>query len=219
MHPTSHSATAGDAPVQRVDAAPEQIGALIDYILARYHAVHRQKVPALIVLARRVEAAHRDHQTLPAGLADLLTSIAWEMEAHMQKEEQGLFPMLRDGHGGMAVAMELMRDEHDDHAARPEQLAALSRGHRHRRMPAAVGARSTPVRQSSRPICASVCALRTRSCSRPVADEWRVSAHWGCHGLRPRVPRDLRRSGRAWDRGCLRAHPGHAVAAGAPSHA
>lgn len=130
MHPTSNSAIAGDVPVlPAIDAAPEQIGALIDHILTRYHAVHRQEVRELIVLARRVEAAHSNHPAVPAGLADLLTSIAWEMEAHMQKEEQGLFPALRDGHGGMAIAMELMRDEHDDHAARLEQLAALTRGH------------------------------------------------------------------------------------------
>jgi regulator of cell morphogenesis and NO signaling len=46
----------------------------------------------------------------------------------MQKEEQGLFPMLRVGHGP-AMAMELMRDEHDDHGARLRELEALTHGH------------------------------------------------------------------------------------------
>lgn len=108
--------------------APEEIGALIDHIIARYHDVHRAQVPELIRLARRVEAVHRDHPDAPRGLANLLTRIEWEMGDHMQKEEQGLFPMLRVGHGP-AMAMELMRDEHDDHGARLRELEALTHGH------------------------------------------------------------------------------------------
>ncbi|WP_137126218.1 DUF542 domain-containing protein [Roseomonas sp. HF4] len=108
--------------------APEDTGALIDHIIARYHDVHRAQVPELIRLARRVEAVHRDHPDAPRGLAELLTRIEWEMGDHMQKEEQGLFPMLRVGHGP-AMAMELMRDEHDDHGARLRELEALTHGH------------------------------------------------------------------------------------------
>ncbi len=107
----------------------QDTGALIEHILTRYHAVHRQEVPELIRLARLVEATHAKHPALPCGLAELLQRIQWEMEAHMQKEEQGLFPMLLPGQGDMAMAMELMRDEHDDHAARLNQLAELTRGH------------------------------------------------------------------------------------------
>ncbi|CAH0130954.1 DUF542 domain-containing protein [Roseomonas sp. CECT 9278] len=107
---------------------PEETGALIDHIIARYHEVHRAQVPELIRLARRVEAVHRDHPDAPRGLADLLTRIEWEMGDHMQKEEQGLFPMLRVGHGP-AMAMELMRDEHDDHGARLRELEAITHGH------------------------------------------------------------------------------------------
>ncbi|MBW6401834.1 DUF542 domain-containing protein [Roseomonas sp. HJA6] len=108
--------------------APEETGALIDHIIARYHLVHRAQVPELVRLARRVEAVHRDHPDVPRGLADLLTRIEWEMGEHMQKEEQGLFPMLRVGHGP-TIAMALMRDEHDDHGARLRQLAAITHAH------------------------------------------------------------------------------------------
>lgn len=115
----------------RVDVpipVPEETDALIDHIVARYHAAHRAQLPELIELARRVEAAHRAHPDVPAGLADLLTRIAWEMDAHMRKEEQGLFPMLRAGHG-MAAAIELMRDEHADHSDRLRRLETLARDH------------------------------------------------------------------------------------------
>ena len=108
--------------------APEETGTLIDHIIARYHEVHRAQLPELIRLARRVEAVHRAHPDAPSGLADLLTRIEWEMGDHMQKEEQGLFPMLREGHGP-AMAMELMRDEHDDHGARLRELEAITHGH------------------------------------------------------------------------------------------
>jgi regulator of cell morphogenesis and NO signaling len=108
--------------------APEETGALIDHIIARYHDVHRSQLPELIRLARRVEAVHRDHPGAPHGLADLLTRIGWEMEDHMVKEEQGLFPMLRTGHGA-AMAIGLMRDEHDDHGARLRELEAIAHGH------------------------------------------------------------------------------------------
>ncbi|GGJ40348.1 hemerythrin domain-containing protein [Neoroseomonas lacus] len=73
-------------------------------------------------------AVHRDHPDVPRGLADLLTRIEWELREHMQKEEQGLFPMLRVGHGPpMAIA--LMRDEHDDHGAHLRELAAITHAH------------------------------------------------------------------------------------------
>lgn len=113
-------------------AAPEpshEAGALVDHILTRYHEVHRRELPELLTLARRVEAEHVRHPDVPLGLADLLLRMAWELEAHMQKEEEGLFPVLRAGQDGMTIAMELMRDEHDEHAARLAELMTLTRGH------------------------------------------------------------------------------------------
>jgi regulator of cell morphogenesis and NO signaling len=109
---------------------PQDVAPLIDHVLVRYHAVHRQQMPELIRLAQRVEATHPGHPDLPRGLADLLARMAWEMEAHMQKEEQGLFPALREGSASMAMAMELMRDAHDDHHQRLAALDALTHGHR-----------------------------------------------------------------------------------------
>jgi len=57
------------AALQRSDAVPEAASpsALIDHILARYHEVHRQQLPELIRMARRVEAVHRDHPQVPVG--------------------------------------------------------------------------------------------------------------------------------------------------------
>ncbi|RBN03305.1 hemerythrin domain-containing protein, partial [Klebsiella pneumoniae] len=50
-----------------------------------------------------------------------------ELESHMQKEEQVLFPMLARGHGAMAVMpITMMRMEHDDHGVALERLMALT---------------------------------------------------------------------------------------------
>ena len=70
---------------------------LIDHILSRYHDVHREQLPELIRMARRVEAVHRDNPQVPTGLAVLLETAQEELLSHMQKEETILFPMLKAG--------------------------------------------------------------------------------------------------------------------------
>ena len=61
----------------------------------RYHATHRRELPELLKLARRVEAVHKDHPAVPAGLTEVLQTVATELEDHMGKEEQILFPLMR----------------------------------------------------------------------------------------------------------------------------
>ncbi len=101
--------------------------ALIEHILTRYHDVHRQQLPELVRMARRVEQVHGERDTCPNGLADLLTTLHQEMESHMRKEEQILFPMLRRGTGGQVEGpIAVMRQEHDDHGEHLGQLMALT---------------------------------------------------------------------------------------------
>jgi regulator of cell morphogenesis and NO signaling len=106
---------------------PEDTDGLIDMILTRFHETHRREVPELVKLARRVEAVHRDVQSVPAGLADLLQRIGDELESHMQKEEQILFPMMRSGgHPMIEGPIAVMLAEHDDHGANLRKLEALT---------------------------------------------------------------------------------------------
>ena len=86
-------------------AVPQAPAEMIDHILTRYHAVHREQLPELIRMARRVEAVHREHPDVPAGLAEHLEAIETEMLDHMAKEENILFPMLKAGGRGMALGM------------------------------------------------------------------------------------------------------------------
>ena len=117
------------ASLQRSDAAPDATtpSALIDHILTRYHDVHRQQLPELIRMARRVESVHRDNPNVPAGLADHLEEMHEELVSHMIKEEQVLFPMLKSGGNpfvGQPIGM--MRAEHVDHGAALDKLNALT---------------------------------------------------------------------------------------------
>jgi regulator of cell morphogenesis and NO signaling len=106
---------------------PESTEDLIAHIVERYHQVHRRELPELRKLALRVEAAHAGHDAAPAGLADLLARMQTELESHMQKEEQVLFPlMLRGGHPMIVHPIAMMRHEHDDHGEALKELAGLT---------------------------------------------------------------------------------------------
>jgi len=110
------------------DWRAEPAGQLIEYILARFHERHRDQFPELIRLASRVEQVHGSRHECPNGLAEHLWHMQQELESHMLKEEQILFPMLQRGmrfpqaQGPISV----MRYEHQEHGNALEQLAALT---------------------------------------------------------------------------------------------
>ncbi|MBP7645896.1 MAG: iron-sulfur cluster repair protein YtfE [Comamonas sp.] len=118
---------------QRVATEPEHDWSdasdtqLVEHLLVRYHAVHREQLPELIRLARRVEHVHGDREDCPHGLADHLEAMAQELDSHMRKEEMVLFPMITRGQGGMAsMPISAMRSEHDDHGTELRRLAELT---------------------------------------------------------------------------------------------
>jgi regulator of cell morphogenesis and NO signaling len=113
---------------ERWDERP--LAELIDHILGRYHEAHRAELPRLAELAAKVERAHAGKSTCPHGLAAFLQRVQGELEDHMQKEEQVLFPLLRAGRGRMAaMPMHVLEDEHRDHARNLERLRALTTGY------------------------------------------------------------------------------------------
>ena len=106
-------------------ALPEDVEDLIQIILERYHQVHRRELPELRALARRVESVHADHAAVPKGLAEVLARLQSELESHMQKEEQILFPLMLSGGSPMIVhPIAMMRHEHDEAG---EDLKAVSK--------------------------------------------------------------------------------------------
>ncbi|WP_049723424.1 iron-sulfur cluster repair protein YtfE [Gilvimarinus polysaccharolyticus] len=100
---------------------------LIEHILTRYHDVHRRQLPELIRLSGRVELVHGGHPNCPVTLTAHLEQIQAELEAHMGKEEQVLFPMISRGmHGVAAGPVQVMRHEHNDHGKALEMVRTLT---------------------------------------------------------------------------------------------
>ena len=106
-------------------ATPE----LIEHILTRYHARHREQLPELIRLASRVESVHGDRPECPRGLADHLMTMMHNLEEHMQKEELILFPLYLQGFAHPDIPpVQVMRHEHDQHGESLSRLEALTDG-------------------------------------------------------------------------------------------
>lgn len=100
---------------------------LIAHILERFHARHREQLPELIRLARRVEHVHGQRPDCPHGVADHLAYMQHELEGHMQKEEQILFPLIQRGAGAMAGGpISVMRMEHEQHGEALQRLSDLT---------------------------------------------------------------------------------------------
>ena len=107
-------------PEQRWDEAP--LEDLIDHILTAYHRPLDEELPRLEAMARKVQSVHGEKD--PERLAELLrvfVALRTELQEHMMKEEQILFPMIRQGRGAMADGpVSVMIHEHDSagHALR-----------------------------------------------------------------------------------------------------
>lgn len=106
----------------------DQVGALIDHIMRRYHDVHMEDFPQALALAYRVEAVHGGDAECPHGLADHLQMMAEDLIGHQQKEEEVLFPMMRAGRGSMLrVAIARMQVEHGELNEQLTRLATLTK--------------------------------------------------------------------------------------------
>jgi regulator of cell morphogenesis and NO signaling len=103
------------------------LDALIDHVLARFHEGHRAELPRLLEMASKVERVHGEKASCPIGLADHVKRMADELESHMQKEEQILFPLIRAGRGRMALMpVQVMEQEHRDHGVNLARMRVLA---------------------------------------------------------------------------------------------
>ena len=88
---------------------------IVDHIIVRYHDRHREQLPELILQATKVERVHAEKPSVPRGLTKYLTALHQELSSHMMKEEQILFPMIRQGMGKQAGGpISVMESEHDE---------------------------------------------------------------------------------------------------------
>ncbi len=123
------------AELKRLNAQPEAEsdwrqatpGKLIEHIRSNFHDMHREQLPELLRLARRVEAVHGDKPTCPIGLADHMAFFEQDLESHMMKEEQILFPMIQRGLYMQSLPpIARMRQEHNQHSDLLNKLDQLT---------------------------------------------------------------------------------------------
>ncbi len=118
-----------DADLERWDEAP--LNDLVEHILAAYHRPLDEELPRLEQLARKVHHVHgeRHPEVLPELLSTYL-GLKAELESHMQKEEEILFPMIRQDQGSMAEGpISIMEDEHTTAGDALKRLRQLTDGY------------------------------------------------------------------------------------------
>jgi len=104
---------------------------LIHHILVTYHEPLHEELSRLSDMARKVYSVHHDKN--PKTLYDLLQVVIGlqkELESHMAKEEQILFPMILNGQGAMAGGpISVMEHEHEFAGQALARLRELTNGY------------------------------------------------------------------------------------------
>ncbi len=130
-------ATADASPAQpTLDWSAAPLGALVDHILEAHHAYLKSELPRLGALAEKVAGVHGEHHPELFRVRETLQAFTDEMYAHLSKEENVLFPMLRrleaggvDSHcGSVRNPIRVMLMEHDNAGAQLEEMRRLTGG-------------------------------------------------------------------------------------------
>ncbi len=118
-----------ESPERSWEDAP--LPMLIEYIITTYHRALHEELPRLEAMAQKVVDVH--HDKAPEMLTGILTTylgLKAELEQHMQKEEQVLFPMITQGQGFMASGpIAVMNQEHEAAGAALARLRELTNGY------------------------------------------------------------------------------------------
>lgn len=103
------------------------LNSLIDHILVAYHKPLQEELPRLEAMTTKVAAVHREKDARLTELRSVFGALKTELDAHMMKEEQVLFPMIRHGQGGSAAGpISVMKHEHDSAGAALRRMRDLT---------------------------------------------------------------------------------------------
>ncbi len=100
---------------------------LITTIIEHHHSLHREQLPMLIRLARKIEAIHRAHPDVPHGLTRVLKHLSALLDDHMEREERLVFPQMYDNPPpNPDTPIESMKYEHEAHGAELRKLREMT---------------------------------------------------------------------------------------------
>jgi len=69
--------------------------ALVDYIVETHHGYLRQELPRVHAMAERVAQVHGPRNTSLVQIYEVFSSLFLELDSHMRKEEEILFPTIK----------------------------------------------------------------------------------------------------------------------------
>jgi regulator of cell morphogenesis and NO signaling len=101
----AHAARQND---KEIDPAQMSIQALTEDIVGTHHAYLRQALPRIEFWIEKMVKAHGDKNPSFAELLEVFKDLHVEMQSHMNKEENVLFPMAAAMERGVRPAMNLM---------------------------------------------------------------------------------------------------------------
>ena len=121
----------GDADVDALSPAE-----LVDHIESTHHVYLHQELPALDALAAKVAGVHGGRHPELAEVARLVTELRADLEPHLVKEEQVLFPAIRrlaEGpadlpFGSISNPIRVMMTEHEHAGRLLAELRAATQG-------------------------------------------------------------------------------------------
>ncbi|MFQ5790463.1 MAG: iron-sulfur cluster repair di-iron protein [Acidobacteriota bacterium] len=122
-----------------VDAAAMPLAELADHIEQTHHAYLRSELPRLNAMTEKVASVHGDKEPRLGELRNAFLALAQELSSHMMKEEQILFPMVRQLDaseaapmfhcGSLANPIRQMEMEHDHAGSALERQRELTDGY------------------------------------------------------------------------------------------
>jgi len=122
--------------MEHVDWSHRSVGELLDHILETHHAYLKIEFPKLSTLMEKVSRVHGERHPHLLELRATVETLIAELENHLMKEENVLFPMARalengqadaENHcGGVANPVRVMEMEHDDAGVALRRMRALT---------------------------------------------------------------------------------------------
>ncbi len=110
--------------------------ALADHIEQTHHAYLRGELPRLAELAERVLTVHGGHHPELADVRDTFGALRSDLEPHLAREEQILFPLIREidaalrsertVNGALENPITVLRDDHEQVGTLMAQLSRLT---------------------------------------------------------------------------------------------
>lgn len=118
-----------DAEIDRLEPVP-----LIEHILATHHAYLHEELPLLVALAQKVRDVHGERHPELVTVAAVVEEIRADLDPHLAKEEQVLFPAIRDWADGqeefpfgpLSNPVRVLMLEHDRAGELLEQLRTVT---------------------------------------------------------------------------------------------